>query len=190
MDESFKNFNPDKDAAWYVIGCLTGRDGKVFEALVAKKDNLEWKEIFHEVVQVREEHITERTLKSGEKKKKITYQNLYPGYIFVHCVMNDDLWFEIRNTPGVMGIIGSHGKGSKPTPMTDNEVRHMLYLAGKPEDIDYSVYKIGSLIQIKEGPFKGVKSEIIDVNYDINIATLSVGDRLKIKVPLEKVELV
>lgn len=181
----------EEEKAWYVIGCLTGRDNKVFDALTAKMKNDKWKDVFFDVVQPKKTEITERELKSGKIKQIEKEINLFPGYVFVNCMMTNDLWFEIRNTPGVSGIIGSHGKGSKPTPMTTEEVEHMLRLAGrKVYETDDAEYSVGDIVIMTKPPFAGKTGKVISLERDGNI-TIEMemfGKSIKVEMPIDSVE--
>lgn len=175
MSEENKVFNPDTDAAWYVVGCMSGRDNKVYETLTAKKNNGDWNDVLLDVVCPTEIERKTRTLKSGEVKVNEKKHMIYAGYVFVHCVMTNELWFEIRNTPGVTGLIGSHGKGSKPTPMTEKEINPILRMAGR-EVIDEGVdYNKGDEVVIAEGPFAGKKCKVISVDTKQNLAKVEIN---------------
>lgn len=191
--ETSKEFNPDTDAAWYVIGCLAGRDNKVYETLSAKMKNGKWDDVFFDVVFPHEEEIKERVLKNGTVKITKKIHNLYAGYTFVNCIMTDELWYEIRNTPGVSGIIGSHGKGSKPTPMLEEEVRHMLRLAGRDIPIEESQlsFKLDDEVRIVEGPFANKTGKLIALDINKKIATVQLivfNKSMDMKVDIHSIE--
>ena len=171
-----KEFNPDTDPAWYVIGCITGRDNKVFESLNAKKEKGDWGDLLLDVVQPIEKEITTKQLKSGAIKTTEKIHLLFQGYVFVQCVMTNELWFEIRNTPGVSGIIGSHGKGSKPTPMTKEEVNRVLRLAGREVPITDEIdFKEGDKVIMSEGPFAGKEGTVTKMDLNKKLVTVEMN---------------
>ena len=63
-------------------------------------------------------------------KKKEVNRKTFPGYVLVELVMTDDSWFVVRNTPGVTGFVGSHGGGSKPSPLLPEEINFILQQMG------------------------------------------------------------
>ena len=94
-------------------------------------------------------------------KKKIV--NLFPGYIFVEMIMTDEVWYIVRNTPGVTGIAGSGGGGQKPTPVTREEIEPVLKRMGVVDDSMYERYKVGDKVKIIHGPFEGTEGTILSI---------------------------
>ncbi len=169
MNEEIKEFDPNKDVAWYAVGCLTGRDFKVNEALSAKMKNGKWTNEFFDVLLPVQKEIKVRKLKSGIEKKTEKDLTIYTGYIFVQCIMTDELWFEIRNTPGVSGIIGSYGKGSKPQALSKEEITHILNVAGRELDpSEMPTYTIGDSVCLTSGPFAGQVGKLTAITPDLN----------------------
>ncbi|MCP6368148.1 transcription termination/antitermination protein NusG, partial [Klebsiella pneumoniae] len=84
--------------------------------------SMDMEDYIYRVIVPEEEHV-EKT-KSG--KEKIVKIKNFPGYVLVEMIMSDEAWFVVRNTPGVTGFLGSHGQGSKPTPLLPDEVRNIL----------------------------------------------------------------
>ena len=82
-------------------------------------------------------------------------KNLYPGYIFVEMIMTDEAWFAVRNTEGVTGIVGSSGRGQKPTPVGAREMETVLKIVGVVDASMYDQYHVGDKVKILRGLFEG-----------------------------------
>lgn len=144
---------------WYVLHTYSGYENKVKNNLDSRAKSMGMEDfIFRVVVPEEEEHET----KNG--KDKVVKKNEFPGYVLVEMVMTDDSWYVVRNTPGVTGFIGSHGSGSKPTPLLPDEVDRILRRLGmsaRHADIDVEV---GELVKIIEGAFNGLTGKITEVD--------------------------
>jgi transcriptional antiterminator NusG len=98
-----------------------------------------------QVIVPTEEHIE---LKDGQRR--IVERRVFPGYILVEMVMDEDSWYVVRNTPGVTGFVGV---GNKPTPLEPEEVERIMKRIEEEEPkIDVSV-RPGDRVRITEGPF-------------------------------------
>ena len=107
-----------EEAKWYVVHTYSGYENKVKEDLEKSVENMGLQEQILEV-----KYPTEDTIEVGKNGKKKTMQRkVYPGYVMVKMVMNDKTWYVVRNTRGVTGFVGP---GSKPIPLTDEEVTAM-----------------------------------------------------------------
>ena len=107
---------------WYVIHTYSGYENKVKTDL---EHRIEIYGLQDKVVDIKipTEEVTE--LKEGSKKPKTVLRKVYPGYVMVKMVMNDNTWYIVRNTRGVTGFVGP---GSKPIPLTDEEVNEVGHL--------------------------------------------------------------
>ena len=134
---------------WYVIHTYSGYEDAVADALKQRIESLNMQDMIFDVVVPKE---TQIVIKKGEpvtEKKRI-----FPGYVLVDMVVNDDSWFVVRNTPNVTGFVGS---GTIPVPVSPDEFKVVKKHMGEAEPkfkIDYSV---GDTVVILDGPF---------VNYD------------------------
>ena len=106
---------------WYVVNTYSGHENKVKEKLEMRASSMGMEDYIYRVVVPEVKEVEVKDGKTKEKTKK-----MFPGYILVEMVMNDEAWFIVRNTPGVTGFIGSSGKGAKPFPLTLAEVDKIL----------------------------------------------------------------
>src|SRR5574342_760786 len=140
---------------WYVVHTYSGYENKVKANLEKRVESMGMADKIFRVV-VPEEEETE--LKNG--KKKVVKRKVFPGYVLVEIVMTDDSWYVVRNTPGVTGFVGSAGSGSKPTPLLEEEITHILKHMGLDEQtIDFDL-DVNEVVRLKEGPFANYTGSI------------------------------
>ncbi len=151
----------DEDAArmeWYILKVQVNREDSIRDALLRRIRIEGLEEYFADVI-VPVEELAEYT-KTG--KRRIVKRKLYPGYILVHMVINDDTWFVVRETPGVGDFTGSAGK---PTPMETREVERILRLGAPQEDGSAPVktsipFRSGDRVRVKDGNFQNFEGEV------------------------------
>lgn len=144
---------------WYVLHTYSGYENKVKNNLDSRAKSMGMEEFIFRVVVPEEEEIE---TKNG--KEKVVKKNEFPGYVLVEMIMTDDSWYVVRNTPGVTGFIGSHGSGSKPTPLLPDEVDRVLRRLGmstRHAEIDVEV---GELVTIVDGAFEGLTGKITEID--------------------------
>ncbi|MGB4648625.1 MAG: transcription termination/antitermination NusG family protein, partial [Acetivibrionales bacterium] len=105
---------PD-EAKWYVVHTYSGYENKVKANLEKIVENRNLHDYIFDIVVPMEEQIE---IKDG--RKKATLRKVFPGYVLVKMIMTDESWYVVRNTRGVTGFVGP---GSKPVPLSDEEVR-------------------------------------------------------------------
>jgi transcription termination/antitermination protein NusG len=104
---------------------------------------------------------TEKKIKIKNGKRKVVEEKIFPGYILVEMIVNDDSWYVVRNTPNVTGFIGT---GTIPTPISEKEVKDLQKRMGVEEPkfkIDVSV---DSPVRIIDGPFKNLEGRITNID--------------------------
>ena len=106
-------------------------------------------------------------LKNGVEKK--ADKKMFPGYVLINMVMNDDTWYVVRNTRGVTGFVGP---GSKPVPLSEEE---MASLGFKGEDVDVQIdYAVGDMIVVTAGAWKDTVGSIKSINETKKTITINV----------------
>ncbi|WP_282920390.1 transcription termination/antitermination protein NusG [Ignavigranum ruoffiae] len=149
------------EKAWYVLHTYSGYENKVKENIELRKDSMDMNENIFRVM-VPEEEVTE--MKDGVKKTKS--KKKFPGYVLVEMVMSDEAWFVVRNTPGVTGFVGSHGAGSKPSPLLEDEVAVLLGDKAAPKPVVDLEVEIGDRVEIIDGAFSGLAGVIEEIDQD------------------------
>lgn len=133
------------DAKWYVIHIQTGYENKVKQALEQRIKSLGVEDkIFDIVIPMRDVVV----IKKGKKAKAT--EKVFPGYILVRMILNDDSWLVVRTTEGVTGFVGA---GLKPTPITDKEVQAIMKFVQQEQPKFKTKFTVGEAVKITEGPF-------------------------------------
>ncbi len=156
-------------AQWYVAHTYSGYENKVKADIEKTIINRKLEDQILEVC-VPLQTVTE--LKDG--KEKSSEKKLFPGYVLIHMVMNDDTWYVVRNTRGVTGFVGP---GSKPVALTIDEI----YNLGLEDMISRNNKKkllidfhVGDLIEVIKGPWEGTISKIVAINENRKNVSLKV----------------
>ena len=130
-------------ARWYVVHTYSGYENKVAATIQKTVENRGLQDLIFDV-RVPMETVTEvRDTGSKEVERK-----LFPGYVLVKMIMNDESWYIVRNTRGVTSFVGP---GSKPVPLTDEEV---MALGVESMEIRLS-FDVGDSVKVIDGPFDG-----------------------------------
>lgn len=142
---------------WYVLRVASGREESVKEGLL-KKIQITGLEEFVPTVLVPTERVSE--IKGG--KKRYRERKLYPGYIIVEMDLTDDVWYMIKETPGIGDFVGSY---QKPIPLSPPEVEKILNtLKEKDEAPEVKIdLAAGDGVKIKEGPFENFDGTVDEV---------------------------
>ena len=155
---------------WYVLHTYSGYENRVKSNLESRAQSMGMQDYIFRVV-VPEDEV--RQVKDGQAKEVV--EKTFPGYVLVEMVMTDQAWYIARNTPGVTGFLGSHGGGSKPTPLHPEEVDRIMKRMGVQtvqHDIDVSV---GDSVKVIAGPFADLTGKVTEVDHE----------KMKLKVNVE-----
>lgn len=146
---------------WYVLHTYSGYENKVKANIESRAQSMGMGDYIFRVV-VPEE--TEKEVKNG-KEKEIVHKT-FPGYVLVEMIMTDDSWYIVRNTPGVTGFVGSHGAGSKPAPLLQEEINHILRSIGRAPSTRQSDLEValGDTVKIIEGAFSGLEGVVTEID--------------------------
>lgn len=146
------------DKKWYVVHTYSGYENKVKANLEKRVESMEMQDkIFTVLVPMEEETET----KAG--KKKTSLKKVFPGYVLVEMLMSDDSWYVVRNTPGVTGFVGS---GTKPIPLEEGEVKHIMKRMGVEVPKIKVDYIAGQQVKVTSGPFAEFAGVIEEINAD------------------------
>lgn len=150
------------EANWYVVHTYSGYENKV-KADIEK--TIENRHLEEEILEVRIPMQDVVELKNGAKKQ--VQKKMFPGYVLINMVMNDDTWYVVRNTRGVTGFVGP---GSKPVPLTEAEMRPL----GIKEEKVVVDFKEGDTVTIIGGVCKDTVGVIQSMNESKQIVTINV----------------
>lgn len=151
-----------KDARWYVVHTYSGYENKVKANIEKLVENRNMHDKIQEVIVPLEDEIE---IKDG--KKKTVQRKVFPGYVLLKMIMDDDTWYVVRNTRGVTSFVGP---GSKPVALTDEEVANMG-IEAYVQSVDIDI-KEGDAVTIIAGPFADSTGIVKEVN--INKRTVKV----------------
>jgi transcriptional antiterminator NusG len=148
---------PD-ERAWYVIHCYSGYEKKVKHNLEQRIETMGMANQIFQVVVPTEEEIE---VKDG--KRRTVERRVFPGYILVQMLMNDDSWYVVRNTPGVTGFVGM---GNKPTALRSEEVTGIIRRMEAEAPKVKVTFKPGQRVRIIDGPFNDFPGVVDEIDMD------------------------
>jgi transcriptional antiterminator NusG len=143
---------------WYVIHSYSGYENKVKQNLEQRIASMNMQDQIFRVVVPTENEIEVRDGKRREYKRRI-----FPGYVLVEMIMNDDSWSVVRNTPSVTGFVGM---GTKPTPLRDEEIGRILTRMEAEAPTVKVAFKPGQKVRIIQGPFADFIGSVDDINME------------------------
>ena len=145
-----------EDARWYTIHTYAGYENAVERNLKQRIESLGMENKIFEVVVP-----TEKKIRVKGGKRTVEEEKIYPGYILVRMIVDDDSWFVVRNTPRVTGFVGS---GNTPVPMVQAEVDSLM----KRMTAEAPKHKIDLVkddpVVIADGPFKDLEGKVGDID--------------------------
>jgi transcriptional antiterminator NusG len=141
---------------WYAIHTYSGYENAVTRNLKQRIDSLNMHDkIFNVVVP------TEKKIRVKGGKRVTEEERIYPGYVLVDMIVDDESWFVVRNTPRVTGFVGS---GTQPVPLTDAEYQELVKLMST-DTVKHKVdLSAGDLVIIVDGPFKDLEGKVGNVD--------------------------
>jgi transcriptional antiterminator NusG len=148
---------------WYVVHTYAGYENKVKANLASRINSMQMQDKIFDV-HIPMEDVME--IKGG--KKQVVQKKVFPGYLLVKMVYDNDSWYVVRNTPGVTGFVSS-GTGTKPTPLSRREVEKILAVKAE-EQQKAPRYRLefeeGDTVRIIAGPFADFNGTISEINLD------------------------
>ena len=166
------------EANWYVVHTYSGYENKV-KANIEK--TIENRGLQEEILEVRVpmEEVVE--VKNGAKK--VSQKKLFPGYVMINMVMNDDTWYVVRNTRGVTGFVGP---GSKPVPLTEAEMKP---LGIKKDEVSVD-FAEGDMVVVLSGAWKDTVGAVQKMDRQKGTVTLNLelfGRETPVEISFEEV---
>jgi len=143
---------------WYVIHSYSGYENKVKKNLESRIESMGMQDYIFEVVVP-----TEEVVELRDGRRRTVEQRIFPGYVLVDMILNDESWFVVRNTPGVTGFVGS---GTQPTPLRDEEASAILKRMEEEAPKVKVSFRIGDSVRIVDGPFTDFMGTVDDLNLE------------------------
>jgi transcriptional antiterminator NusG len=151
------------EAKWYVVHTYSGYENKVKANIEKTIENRKLQDQILEVI-VPVQDVVE--MRNGAKK--VVSKKLFPGYVLIHMIQNDDTWYVVRNTRGVTGFVGP---GSQPIPLTEMEMKNLGITQEPVVSIDVEV---GDSIEVIAGAWEGTISTVTSINMAKQTVTIDV----------------
>ncbi|MBI1624624.1 MAG: transcription termination/antitermination protein NusG [Comamonas sp.] len=159
--------NPD--LRWYIVHAYSGMEKAVERNITERIARSGMQSKFGRIL-VPSEEVVE--MRNGVRRT--TDRRLFPGYVFVEMVMEDDTWHLVKHTSKVTGFVG--GAKNRPAPISEEEIRKIVdqMQEGTEKPRHKVEFMVGELIRVKEGPFADFNGSVEEVNYEKNRLRVSV----------------
>lgn len=134
-----------KAGKWYIVHTYAGHENKVATQLMQRVETMGFqKHIFEVIVPTRD------TIKVTQGKKETIKEKIFPGYVLIRMVLDDETWVLVRSTQGVTAFIGA---GNKPTPISEKEVEAIQKFITMDQPTYKTAFSVGEAVKITDGPF-------------------------------------
>ncbi len=153
-----ENAEPQDERQWYVVHCYSGQENKVRHAIEQRIETMGMQDKIFDVVVPTEEEIE---VKEGKRRK--VERRVFPGYILVQMIMDEDSWYVVRNTPGVTGFVGM---GNEPTPLRPEEIAQIMRRMEAEAPKLKVTFKPGQRVRIIDGPFNDFMGTVSDIDVE------------------------
>ena len=163
---------------WYVAHTQTGYENKVKAAIERAVEN---RNLSHLIFDVKIPVIPTVTTDS-KGNEKIVEEKVFPAYVFVKMIMNDESWHVIRNISGVTGFVGP---GSRPVPLTDEEA---LTIAVE-QQVEMSTFQVGDEVEIIDGFLAGHSGKISEINdSEVTVIVTTIGRDMPVSLDAKSIK--
>ena len=143
---------------WFVIHCYSGYENKVRKNLEQRIETMNMRsKIFDVVISTHEE------IEVRDGKRRTVERHVFPGYVLVNMILEEESWYVVRNTPGVTGFVGM---GEEPTPLRPEEVAQILRRMEDEVPTFKVTYKPGERVRIVDGPFNDFRGTVSDIDME------------------------
>ena len=160
--------NPD--LRWYIVHAYSGMEKAVERNITERINRAGMQNKFGRILVP-----TEEVVEMRNGKRKTTERRLFPGYVFVEMVMEDDTWHLVKHTSKVTGFVG--GAKNRPAPISEAEIQKIVdqVQEGNYKPRHKIEFMVGELVRVKEGPFTDFNGSVEEVNYEKSRLRVSVA---------------
>ena len=160
--------NPD--LRWYIVHAYSGMEKAVERNITERINRAGMQNKFGRILVP-----TEEVVEMRNGKRKTTERRLFPGYVFVEMVMEDDTWHLVKHTSKVTGFVG--GAENRPAPISEAEIQKIVdqVQEGSDKPRHKIEFMVGELVRVKEGPFTDFNGSVEEVNYEKSRLRVSVA---------------
>ena len=176
--------NPD--LRWYIVHAYSGMEKAVERNIAERIVRGSMQDKFGRVLVPTEEVVE---IKNGQRKT--TERRLFPGYVFVEMIMDDDTWHLVKHTNKVTGFVG--GAKNRPAPISEEEVQKIVsqMQEGTEKPRHKVEFMVGEMVRIKEGPFTDFNGSVEDVNYEksrVRVSVMIFGRSTPVELEFSQIE--
>ena len=150
-----KQTTPD-NAKWYIVHTYSGHENKVSKSLQQRIQSLGFENRIFDIIVP-----TRNTIKVSQGKKETVKEKIFPGYVLIRMVLDDESWLLVRTTQGVTSFIGA---GNKPTPISEKEVEAIQKFMKLEEPMYKAAFTKGEAVKIVDGPFADFLGTVDDID--------------------------
>jgi transcriptional antiterminator NusG len=148
----------DQEGRWYVLHTYSGYENKVKKTIETRVESLDLADRVYEVVVPTQEEIE---IKNGQRQTVL--RKVFPGYVLVRMVLDDETWYALRNTPGVTGFVNVD---NKPVPLDEARVQSIMKgMVAEAPKVKVT-FQVGDTVRINDGPFADFRGEIDEINQE------------------------
>ena len=146
----------DMEGRWYVLHTYSGYENKVKKTIESRVEAFDMGDRVFEVVVPTQDEVE---IKDGQRKT--VQRKVFPGYVLVRMIMDEDTWYQLRNTPGVTGFVS---QDNKPVPLSGDVATNVLQeMEAEAPKVSVS-FALGDTVRIIDGPFADFRGEVDEVN--------------------------
>lgn len=146
---------PD-NAKWYILHTYAGHENKVARSLKQRTEAMKFTDRVFDIIVP-----TRKTIKVTQGKKETVEEKIFPGYVLVRMILDDESWYMVRSTQGVTSFIGA---GNKPTPISEKEVEAIKKFMNLDEPLYKASFTMGEAVKITDGPFSDFLGTIDNID--------------------------
>ena len=163
MDKPTENIIEEKksvvvpdNAKWFIVHTYSGHEDKVAKSLMQRVQTLGFEDRIFDVIVP-----TRSTVRVSQGKKENVKEKIFPGYVLVRMVLDDESWLLVRTTQGVTAFVGA---GNKPTPISEKEVEAIQKFMKLEEPLYKAAFTTGEAVKITDGPFSDFLGTISEID--------------------------
>jgi transcriptional antiterminator NusG len=145
VEKKTKETSVPDDAKWYIVHTYAGHENKVATSLKQRAQTMGFDDRIFDIIVP-----TRNTIKVSGGKKENVKEKIFPGYVLIRMVLDDESWILVRTTQGVTAFIGA---GTKPTPISEQEVDAIQKFMKQEEPLYKASFSVGEAVKIVDGPF-------------------------------------
>lgn len=145
-----------KEPKWYIVHTYSGHEDKVAKSLHQRVESMGFEDRIFDIIVP-----TRNSIKVSQGKKETVKEKIFPGYVLVRMILDDESWLLVRTTQGVTAFIGA---GNKPTPISEKEVEAIKKFMKTEEPLYKATFSVGEAVKIVDGPFADFLGTIDEID--------------------------